>query len=69
MMHPSKVPGLDGFNPLFFSSFWDILGKDVCRVMLKVWNGGQMSGRLSDTDMVLISKTDHPTNMAKSSIN
>ena len=34
LMHPNKAPGLDGFTALFFQQYWDVVGKDVCRVVL-----------------------------------
>ena len=40
MMHPNKAPGPDGFKPLFFQKFWDVVGKDVSYVVLDLLNGG-----------------------------
>ena len=33
-MHPHKVPGPDGMNPLFFQKIWDIIGDDVSAAVL-----------------------------------
>ena len=31
-MHPSKVPGPDGFNPYFYQKFWPIIGERYPRL-------------------------------------
>jgi len=64
-MHPSKAPGPDGFTALFFQQFWDVVGHDVCRVVLQVLQGGPMPASLNHTNIVLIPKTAHPTNLAQ----
>jgi len=64
-MHPNKAPGPDGFTALFFQQFWDVVGSDVCRVVLQVLHGGPMPDSLNHTNVVLIPKTSHPTNLAQ----
>jgi len=64
MMQPNKAPGPDGFNPLFFQKFWDVVGKDVSRVVLDLLNGGDMPASLNHTNIVLIPKVANPNNLA-----
>lgn len=33
-MHPCKSPGPDGFPALFHKKYWDLVGNDVCRIVL-----------------------------------
>jgi len=63
LMHPSKAPGPDGFTLLFFQQFWDVMGKDVCRVVLSVLHGDPMPAHLNHTNVVLIPKTSYPSNL------
>ena len=37
-MHPTKVLCRDGMSPIFFQSYWHILGKDVISDVLDVLN-------------------------------
>lgn len=34
-MHPEKSPGIDGLNPAFFQTYWDIVGSDVVKFCKK----------------------------------
>ena len=64
LMHPSKAPRPDGFNPIFFQQYWDIVGTDVCPVVLSVLHGDPMPGQLNHTNVVLIPIIVHPNNLA-----
>jgi len=37
-MHPSKAPGLDGLNPFFYQSYWDIAGDDMTKAVMDILN-------------------------------
>ncbi|CAN1223591.1 hypothetical protein LINPERPRIM_LOCUS2110 [Linum perenne] len=32
-MGPDKAPGLNGFNPGFYQSFWGLIGKEVAKTV------------------------------------
>lgn len=38
-LHPSKSPGPDGFNALFYHKFWSVIGQDVTKAVLLILNG------------------------------
>ena len=37
-MNPTKTPGPDGINPLFFQKYWHIVGTDVSNAVLDCIN-------------------------------
>ena len=41
-MGPTKAPGLDGMNALFYQNFWHIVGDTVVNVVLDYLNYGHM---------------------------
>ncbi|KAA3479552.1 reverse transcriptase [Gossypium australe] len=62
-MGPTKAPGFDGFPALFFQKYWHIAGKDVEAFCLGVLNEGKDFESTNRTDIVLIPKSSHPTNL------
>ncbi|KAA3471353.1 reverse transcriptase [Gossypium australe] len=62
-MGPTKAPSFDGFPPLFFQKYWHIVGKDVETFCLGVLNEGMDFESTNRTDIVLIPKSSHPTNL------
>lgn len=48
-MGPLKAPGPNGFQPLFFQCFWNLVGDSVCEVVLKVLMGGELPVGLNET--------------------
>ncbi|KAA3460557.1 reverse transcriptase [Gossypium australe] len=62
-MGPTKAPGFDGFPALFFQKYWHIVGKDVETFYLGVLNEGRDFESTNRTDIVLIPKSSHPTNL------
>ena len=62
-MHPNKAPGPDEFTSLFFQQYWDVVGKDVCKVVLSVLSRAPMLALLNHTNVVLILKKSHPSNL------
>ena len=59
-MHLDKSPGLDGMNPGFSQSYWDIVGGDVTTVCLTYLNNRSLIEELNTTSIVLISKKGNP---------
>ena len=60
-MKSYKAPGADGFQPIFFKMFWDDVGNDIWSFVKKAFETGTFDMATSDTLLVLIPKSDHPT--------
>ena len=54
------APGLDGMSPIFYKSFWHIVGKDVTEVVLNALNSGFVPDSLNSTFVTLIPKIIDP---------
>ena len=59
-MAPLTTPGPDGMLPIFYKSFWHIVGEDVTMVVLKVLNSGVVPESLNSTFTALIPKVKQP---------
>ena len=59
-MAPLTAPGPDGMSPVFYKSFWHIVGKDVTTVVLKALNTGVVPESLNSTFIALIPKIKYP---------
>lgn len=55
-MSSYKAPRPDGFQPIFFQKFWNVVGADVIKVALKCLNEGVLPKKLNKTLIVLIPK-------------
>lgn len=62
-MHPCKSPGPDGLPALFYKKYWDLVGKDICDVVLNFLNEGHMPEELNYTHVALIPKVKNPSKM------
>lgn len=60
---PTKVPGVDGFPTLSFQICWHIVGSDINSYCLGVLNEGKEINSMNVTNIVLILKVLHPTNL------
>ena len=62
-MKPMSAPGPDGMPPIFYKSYWNIVGLDVIDATLSVLNTGIMPPNLNHAFITLIPKTKSPTNL------
>ena len=60
-MAPIKAPGLDGMPPLFYQSYWSLLGSDVATTILHYLNSGSFPQALGHYFITLIPKVKDPT--------
>ena len=63
-MAPLIAPDPDGMSPIFYKSFWHIVGNDVTIVVLKALKTGVMHESLNTTFITLIPKVQHPKKVA-----
>lgn len=59
-MHPTKSPGLDGFNVGFFQFHWETVGGVVLGMVKSFFQSGRLLRELNHTNIVLIPKGDKP---------
>lgn len=55
-----KSPGPDGFQGVFYHSFWDALVAEVNGLVWDIVNGVSSPQRLNSTHIVLIPKVKNP---------
>ena len=60
-MKPLTAPGPDGMPPLFYKSYWNIVGLDVIDATLLVLNFRNMPPNINHTFIALIPKTKSPS--------
>lgn len=57
-MDSYKAPGPDGFQPIFFKTYWPIVKDEVCDLVAKAFSTGFIDERLAETLIVPIPKVD-----------
>lgn len=62
-MHPCKSPGLDGLPALFYKKYWDVVGDDICDLVLNFLNDGCMPEDINFTHVAFIPKIKNPSKM------
>ena len=60
-MKPLTAPGPNGMPPLFYKSYWNIVGSNVIDATLSVLNSRNMPPNINHTFIALIPKTKSPS--------
>lgn len=61
-LNPHKVPGSDGFGPIFYQKYWHIIGNEICIAIRSFFDHGKLTPALNHTLVVLIPKINYPKN-------
>ena len=64
-MAPLKAPRPDGMPPLFFQSFWHLIGDDVSKAVLDCLNSYHIPKEFNYTFVTLIPKVKNPEKISK----
>lgn len=64
-MHYDKSPGIDGLNPEFFQSYWDVVGNDVTVFCQRFFETGELPEGVNRTLVCLIPKVKQPKQMSE----
>ena len=59
-MAPLTAPSPDGMSPIFYKSFWHIVGEDVFAVALRALNSSIVPDSINTTFITLIPKIKNP---------
>ena len=62
-INPLKAPEIDGLHALFYQSQWDVVGSSGCELVSNIFKGNPLPPELNKTLIVLIPKTNNPTNL------
>ena len=63
-MTPLTAPRPDGMSPIFYKSFWNIVGRNVTSVVLNALNSSVVPKSLNSTFIALIPKVKQPKRVA-----
>lgn len=59
-MDSYKAPGPDGFQPIFFKTYWPVVVNDVWDLVAKAFSSGHIDKQLAETLIVPIPEVDIP---------
>ena len=59
-MAPLTVPGPNGMSPIFYKTYWHIVGDDIISIVLNSLNLGNVHESLNSTFIALIPKVKNP---------
>ena len=62
-MEPATAPGPDGMPPLFYQSFWSIIGDEICSAVLDCLNKCKIPAVINHTNITFIPKVKSPENI------
>lgn len=60
-MKSYKAPGSNGFQPLFFKHFWELVKEDLWSLVYHAFASGMSDATIAEILIVLIPKVDQPT--------
>ncbi|KAL8115005.1 hypothetical protein AgCh_021723 [Apium graveolens] len=63
-MQPEKSPGIDGLNPCFFQTYWNVVCKDVFEFCRQFFEHGSLPDEVNRTLVCLIPKVKCPKQVA-----
>uniref|UniRef100_A0A803QDU6 Reverse transcriptase domain-containing protein n=1 Tax=Cannabis sativa TaxID=3483 RepID=A0A803QDU6_CANSA len=61
-LHPLKALGPDGFSGVFFRTYWDVVGRDICNMVQHFFVNANFVMEMNHTLICLIPKCESPTN-------
>ena len=64
-MAPLKSPGSNGMPPLFYQSYWSLVGNDVIETILHYLNTGSLPSALGHSFITLIPKVKNPEHVSQ----
>ena len=67
-MDPDKAPGPDGFTARFYIACWDIIKKDLYKMVKKAQNCTKLGGSTNSSFLALIPKEKGAKNLADSDL-
>ncbi|CAK8571639.1 unnamed protein product [Lathyrus sativus] len=60
-MCPRKAHGLDEFPATFYQKSWSYVRDSICGYIYKMWNDPSHNQKVNSTEICLIPKVPHPT--------
>ena len=64
-MEPLSAPGPDGMPPIFFQSYWSVIGDDVSSAVLNCLNNCSLPAAINHTFITLIPKVKSPKKISE----